>query len=411
MPQCHVSCHNAAAILAGWGDRPSATFGAIKLCEMPALPFCVALRQNLVVRSAICKLLPNTAIPIHCHDSADPPQKFWFERRYWEHSIFSPSQVRAFRKLENNRNVNTLLQREFGLGGHEWLAGGTRGEPMLCSTRFLLTWSTQRWFMAIAKGPNSRAPQWKRIVADMFVAAASGCAKLSPAERPSISVGQFRLAIDAEARLDLSPLVNGPWPSLPGEWDSIAGLRDAAISPMPADRCVSLEELHWFAACRVKWADPVLPQGHLIRDLRGVVIDVSCFLIEIHVHFALADAAKRKEALTPVQLVGPGGCRVKVCVYSRYTALRKCIAGHGSDAVTTTALGCRQGQACVMRAVRNKLYLELSRSELHKQWSVAVNWDGSSHGGLDALVGTVLCTSTSRAYYLRPMACFFCFNT
>ena len=258
--------------------------------------------------------------------------------------------------------------------------------------------------MAFRTGRSgSLASVWASCVSNVFSGAASACAKVD--DRPSICVEAYRLPLGRDGRLNISPLGDaaGPWPSLRDEWHAVASIPGSVIPLMPDDMCVALESLFWFVILRCKWCGAPLPRSHILKLLRAVTVDVTTWLVEVHVHLAIVDALGRKREPEPTVLVGAQGCRVHGCTWKRLQVLSRVVHSFGSDQVTVSALGHRRGDAAVMRRSRNRLYLELTRLELKDTWSVGVCWDGATHGGLDTIVGSITATS-GRSFYLRPQA-------
>ena len=367
-------------------------------------PPAETLRSSLRIRTGILRLLPNCAQPVHSRDQAAIGNRFWLERRYFEHSIIDKHRLKDWRRQEQQRNVNVGIIQEFGLNDNECLFAQKHGaRPMLVTCRFLLCWFTDRWCMAVFKhgARPSAAQSWARCVADFFTGAREACATLD--ERPSIGVGGESMTLDSEARLDLTCLAAGPWPWLGDEWDEVAAMPNPVIPVMPASLVVSVEHLHWFLALRCHFAQGTMERDCLVKQLRGVTVDVSAWLSEVHVHLAVVAALQRHDDPVPTVLVGPSGRKVRSCTWTRYRALRRMVHGFGSEQVTAVTLGFRRGDAAVMQSVRARLYGALTRRELEgRTGGFALSWDGSSHGGLDCLVGTVTACQTSRSFYLRP---------
>ena len=363
-------------------------------------------RKSLRIRTGILRLLPNCAQPVYCQDQAPIGYQFWLERRYFEHSVIDKSRLKDWRRQEIARNVNTRMLQDFGLNDNEWLPAQKYGaRPNLVSCRYLLCWFSTRWCMAIAKhgARPSSAQSWARCVADFFNGAREACATLD--DRPSIGVDDARMTLDGEARLDLNGLVAGPWPALVDEWDAIAAMPNPVIPAMPASLLVSLEHWHWFIFLRCHYAEEAMERDCLVMQLRGVTVDVCAWLSEVHVHLAVQEALQRHDDPVPTALVGPKGRKVRGCCWRRYRVLRRMVHGFGSDQVAAVSLGFRRGDAAVMQSIRARLYGALTRRELAGcTGGFALCWDGSSHGGLDTLVGTVTACATSRSFYLRPQA-------
>ena len=348
-------------------------------------------------------MLPTTTTPVWCHDTADPGLRFWHERRYVEHSIFRPSKLYAFRKQERVRNVNTGLMALYGLHPYEFMPGA-KGEPTLVSTRMLLLWATTRFFMSQLKGDaGSRTAKWARVVSDIFKCAADTCETVDTAKLPIIQVGDVSLPVTSDASVNLAPLAP-VWPALAYEWDAVASVRDSPIAPLLGHRRVPLRSLFWFLACCCKWAKGPLGNGSMLVQFRAVVTDIVVWLAEIHIHQRIAEASQRVRPPDPAQLVGPKGCKVKMCALARYRMICNIVTNFGSDEVSSTAMGRRHGDAAVMRAMRNRLCLAIAQQELGKSTCVAVNWDGATHGGLDTIVGSIVNPKSHNCYYLRPQA-------
>ena len=77
--------------------------------------------------------------------------------------------------------------------------------------------------------------------------------------------------------------------------------------------------------------------------------------------------------------------------------------GFGSSQTALSALGFRRSDAFVMRAVRNRMYMEMVAREARLVHAVCCDWDGGCHGGLETLLGSVRpCYPGGRSWYFRP---------
>lgn len=362
-----------------------------------------ALREDFSLRTAIVRLLPNIGLPIDCRDGAEPGRKFCFERRYWEHAILKADRMCGFGKLETQRNVITKLTAEYSLCGFDVLHPLQLFQPMLMSCRACLCWAITRWHMSILKnGASCLAPRWARFVSDIFVAACLAVEQLE--ERPSLSVGAETLSLCRDGRVDVGGLCAGPWPTLEVEWNTMANIPYAVLGQLPDTKIVRLEELYWFVSSRCLFSSEPVGAGHHLKLIRAALIDLTTWLVDVHVYLAIVEALARKDDPEPTVLVGARGCRVKVCTWACYGALRRVVHAFGSDQTTVSALGFRRGDAAVMRAVLFRLYAERAASELAHASSISACWDGSCHGGLETLVGCVSSCVTGRSFYLRPQA-------
>ena len=377
--------------------------------------FCARFRSRLRLLAVRTSLLPDVTLPCHCDVTLSPgaPMFFW-EQRYWLSSAGVANQI-YFRQQERKRAIFERISDDATLEDTDLVVKGTCGKhlPVLCSTRGLLCWITERWFMDMHHcGPDKDSTMgWSRLLhqfASAAVGPATTLAKRDVRHSPTLTVEGITLTVGEGAIVNIRPLLR-VWPSLPDEWDHQVKVRNTGLCPRPPNGGVKLGDLHRFLELRRR-KTPGLDPGSAICILLHGVREVLMSLVEVAVHGdvqRMTRASTGRDARFTV-LLGQGGRYTQHhCSGHRIELLKRVCLHDGSGETAARVLGFHHGSAAICRAMRNRCYASATIAEFQAWSAFAVGWDGSSHGGPEVLVGQCICLGTSMAAVMKPQACLF----
>ena len=218
--------------------------------------FCARFRSRLRLLAVRTSLLPDVTLPCHCAVTLSPgaPMFFW-EQRYCLSSAGVANQI-YFRQQERKRAIFERISDDATLEDTDLVVKGTGGKhlPVLCSTRGLFCWITERWFMDMHHcGPDKDSTMgWARLLhqfASAAVGPATTLAKRDIRQGPTLTVEGITLTVGEGAIVNIRPLFR-VWPSLPDEWDHQAKVRNTGLCPRPPNGGVKLGDLHRFLELR-----------------------------------------------------------------------------------------------------------------------------------------------------------------
>ena len=167
---------------------------------------------------------------------------------------------------------------------------------------------------------------------------------------------------------------------------------------------MSLAYFYGFLDGRIRQSGS-LPAGHWLLEARLSALSVLAFVVELGVNQRLEEHIAQSHRPEPIALYGKTGQRrIHRATASKMIMLRRLLDGHGSrEAVGRALTDGNRGIGAQYQGVQNACYSETARRAFHSTRRLAVNWDGSTHGGLDMNVGFAVDVGTGLGAYFRPM--------
>ena len=167
---------------------------------------------------------------------------------------------------------------------------------------------------------------------------------------------------------------------------------------------MSLAYFYGFLDGRIRQSGS-LPAGHWLLEARLSALSVLAFVVELGVNQRLEEHIAQSHRPEPIALYGKTGQRrIHRATASKMIMLRRLLDGHGSrEAVGRALTDGNRGIGAQYQGVQNACYSETARRAFHSTRRLAVNWDGSTHGGLDMNVGFAVDVGTGFGAYFRPL--------
>ena len=367
------------------------------------------LRSRLLLHAACLLLLRDAVIPVHCLPDADVGgPAFYFEQRYFLHSAQISDQLN-FRKNERARHILERIAASYQLDvARDFMRDENASHlPLLVSTRFVLCWLLERRHMALHHSRwevSSSSSSWSRLLDNYFEAAAVSLHAL-PDALPTLEVAGVSIPIDKYGNVSLVALAQ-MWPGMQQEWSEIAdNFAGFQLPSYPAGQSVQLSSLLVFLDCRTRFSDASVDASDPTTALRGAVVQVMSWLVELHVLDMITVTHERSDGRDArvTELFGPSDrYRMHHRALERKNVLQQMKGTYGCKETISRTLSGVHGTANESVVAGNKLYKRSLQCAFKHSTAVALGYDGSCHGGSDTLVGFAMDVPTEIGGYLEP---------
>jgi hypothetical protein len=360
--------------------------------------------DDLHLLTAPTRVMPGVGMPLYAHVDGQPPHMFWWEQRVFLNLVGVDG--REFRKQEARREIWNGIRKHFGLP-HDAMGVPTstdmldRGPTPILSTASLLAWLQTRRYMAWRYNRADLAASYQRLLAGLFLDAASGHDLLiaNDMELPTLSLLGSKLVLRASLRVDMRPIMS-KWPELHGEWLAISAVAQAPFGALGGETL--FDDAFSFVYLRSVHGGAQLPEGHWMLEFLSGMCSVVAYLIEAQLSFVTTSADTRAQPLRPVELLGKHQQRRQHRLAHSHLQILQAVRRHGSAEAIAHGISGIHGLGSLLQSTRVHLYAERSVQDMSDCTALCVHWDGSTHGGLDVSLGIAIRSDTQQMRYLRP---------
>ena len=337
-------------------------------------------------------------------DEAVLGECFYHDQRYLTY-LAGVNWGYGFKKQERVRGILHRILKEHGLHHGECLNNEDRSRhlPTLFSSRFAISWITERYTMALFAGDRAAADYndgWSSLID----ALGKTCARAMQSEamdgQLQLRVGTVEMVVEEYAKIDIRPLL-AVYPGLQDDWAELAEHTPHHLpcfeSKPPVTQFWRFLNLRCFKA--------VLPRGHPLKLLRAGLLQILAFMLEVDLDNELHEERPESSRPAVLELYGLSGrTRIHHRPAAKLVAVSTLSSTHGSAETVMRAQGFHKGSSAQLRGAKIKIYRERTQSVFSTSSGWQITWDGSCHGGVTMLAGAVVDPTALLGAYFVPQA-------
>ena len=347
-------------------------------------------------------LLGAAPIAVHHFEGADVGNAFYWEQRHWLAHLGVADPVK-FRKREKERAVLEKLVDEWSCYDTALCrpsddAVGFR--TVVLSTYLLGAWLSKKP-LSTSKGNNrDLALRWVACLTMYVDVALRGAAMCEDAT--IISCLGVDFSVNRACNVPVAAVQRLAGGAFAAEWGDVRGSGlPRALAPLSIGGVVSLADLVWFLTVRVYYSSTPLSRDHWLVRFRNASLRTTSVFVELYVGHVLERCASAKLREADLQArCGRRRQRMSTLKKSELIAIK--LEKYGATETLLNGSERVTGLAARMRTASNALYVCASQALLKTATCLAVNWDGSCHGGLAVNAGIVYDPIAALACYMAP---------
>ena len=357
-------------------------------------------RQDFDIRRASDVFLTGV-IPVWVRRGGAIGTSLWWEQRFWWEALGHDG--RHERKREHRNGLRDTLSAQYDLAPSAISKPSDSPlapQTLVMSTQALLAWLLHKRYRWQQHGYHAQAMRASALIARLVDIAGEACDVVEVDHLPALSCAGLTLGFLRGGRIDMSGFV-AMFPDTANEWAALShadvslGLGPFTEEPLLVEFCCWLDARVRHSECSpTDW----------LGVLRSCAIAGIAFLAEVGTIQCLSADEASGHLRRPTVLLGHTKRRRQRFATLTKSEVVEQMARDGSSNVQTNVVQYSNGMASTVRRIMNDMYTSQARQLFKDEVGVALNWDQSTHGGLD--VNVCICTSahTDVGAYCRPAA-------
>lgn len=361
-------------------------------------------RLHFDIRRASDKLVPGT-VPAWVRRDGNLGSAILWEQRFWMHEL-GVRDAKVARSKEQQHDLRGKLSRWFNLGRGDWSRptdGEEAPQTILLSSRSILAWLLHKRASWADQGYADEAHKASHLIRQ-YISVCKGAMNELPTDcLPALIADGLDMPFLRGGSIDCAAFFE-QFEDFEDEWHAFraadATLQLGRFGPEP-----DIGEFLMYLDARVRASeDADCTPDSWLNQLRANLVEGLAFLAEAAVMQHFQDEIDDGKLRRPTELLGKKGARrVRNATLTKLEVI-ELLARDGSSNVAANAVQNTHGTAALVRRIMNDMYTRNARALMIGHTAVFVNWDQSTHGGMDVNVALLTDCHRDVGCCLRPVA-------